>query len=85
LGLFGIITCKDCVEVLRAYLDGEMTPEDQAHLKGHLEDCPPCEEFLNTYRDTPDLCRKALASRMPEELSRKLKDFLRAKVAKSEA
>lgn len=85
MGLLGFITCKDCVDTLRAYLDGEMTPEDEAHLKAHLGDCPPCVEFMNSYRDTPGLCRKALASRMPEELSRKIKDYLRAKVAKPEA
>jgi anti-sigma factor (TIGR02949 family) len=79
VGLFGLFSCKDCVDVLRDYLDGEMTPADEAHFKSHVADCPPCMEFLDTYKATPGLCRKALAQRMPEELTSKLKAFLREK------
>jgi anti-sigma factor (TIGR02949 family) len=75
----GQFSCKECVDVLRAYLDGEMTPEDEAHLKAHLGDCPPCVDFVEQYRATPGLCKKALAAKMPEELSFKLKAFLREK------
>jgi len=83
VGLMGLFSCKDCVDVLRAYLDGEMTAEDEAHFKAHLGDCPPCLEFLESYKATPGLCRKALARRMPEELSSKLKSFLREKTSRS--
>ena len=75
----GLFSCKDCVDVLRAYLDGEMSPEEEAHLKAHLGDCPPCVDFLESYKATPGLCKKALARKMPEELSQKLKAFLRDK------
>ena len=79
MGLMGLFSCKDCVDVLRAYLDGEMSPEEEAHLKAHLGDCPPCVDFLESYKATPGLCRKALKAKMPEELSQKLKAFLREK------
>jgi anti-sigma factor (TIGR02949 family) len=75
----GQFSCKECVDVLRAYLDGEMTSEDQAHFKAHLGDCPPCMDFLEQYKAMPGLCKKALAAKMPEELSHKLKAFLRDK------
>lgn len=83
MGLLGLFSCKDCVDVLRAYLDGEMSPEDEAHFKSHVGDCPPCLEFLESYKATPNLCRKALAARMPEELSHKLKAFLREKASRT--
>jgi anti-sigma factor (TIGR02949 family) len=67
--------CKDCVDALRAYLDGEMTSEDEARFKAHVEDCPPCKEFLETYLATIGLARKALGQKMPEELSQKIKTF----------
>jgi anti-sigma factor RsiW len=75
--------CKDAIDLLRSYLDGEMPAETKAHLEQHLGDCTPCEEFLKTYRATPGLCREALASKMPEALSRGLTDFLRASFKKS--
>lgn len=81
MGWFGLFSCKDCVDVLRDYCDGEMDPKDRAHFESHIGDCPPCMEFLESYKATPDLCRKALAQRMPQELSSKLKAFLREKAA----
>ncbi len=83
MGLRDLFSCKDCVNVLRSYLDGEMTPEDEAHLKSHLAECPPCVDFLESYKATPVLCRKALAQRMPEEMSLRLKAFLREKAGRS--
>ena len=75
-----MFSCKDSVNLLMDFLDGEMKPEDEAHLQEHLSGCPPCVDFLKTYRATPSLCRRALAKQMPQELSAKLTDFLRAKI-----
>lgn len=73
-------TCKDSINLLLDFLDGEMTPEDAQHLKEHLQGCSPCVDFLRTYRATPGLCKKALAKRMPQEMSTKLTEFLRSKI-----
>ncbi|MBN1209043.1 MAG: zf-HC2 domain-containing protein [Myxococcaceae bacterium] len=73
-------TCKDSINLLMDYLDGEMTPEDAQHLKEHLQGCAPCVDFLRTYRATPGLCKRALAKSMPQELSSKLTEFLRSKI-----
>ncbi len=65
--------------MLQDFLEGDMPDEDRKHLEEHLAACPPCVEFLRTYRATPQICRKALAARMPSELAAKLKAFLRDK------
>ncbi len=75
-------TCKDAIDLLRNYLDGEMPAETRAHLEQHLGDCAPCEDFLKTYKATPGLCREALAKKMPEALSRNLTEFLRTNLKK---
>jgi len=72
-------TCKDSINLLLAFVDGELPREEEQHLHEHLGDCTACVNFLAKYRATPDLCRKVLAEKMPAEFSRKLKDFLRAK------
>jgi anti-sigma factor RsiW len=72
-------TCKDSINLLLEYLDGEMPPEEARHLKEHLTGCKPCEEFLSTYKATPGLCKRAMAQRMPQEVSAKLAEFLRSK------
>lgn len=73
-------TCKDSINLLLEYLEGEMAPEEARHLQEHLTGCSPCEEFLATYRATPGLCKRALAARMPREVSSKLTEFLRSKI-----
>ena len=61
-------TCKDSVELLLGYLDGELTAEVRAGLEAHLEGCSPFRDFLKSYRATPTPCRKALARGMPDEV-----------------
>ena len=75
-------TCKDSVELLLGYLDGELTAEVRAGLEAHLEGCSPCEDFLKSYRATPNLCRKALAREMQDEVAARLTDFLRKQIDK---
>jgi hypothetical protein len=77
-----MFTCKDSVHLLMDFLDGDMAEEDQRHLREHLMGCPPCIDFLKTYKATPGLCRRALVKTMPEELSSKLTEFLREKMKK---
>ncbi len=76
-------TCKDSVELLLEYLDGELNTELKARLEQHLDGCSPCEDFLKSYQATPALCRKALAREMPREVAAKLTDFLRSEMAKA--
>lgn len=77
-----MFTCKDSVHLLMDFLDGDMSEADQEHLREHLRGCSPCLAFLKTYKATPGLCRRALVEKMPEELSSKLTEFLRAKMNK---
>jgi anti-sigma factor (TIGR02949 family) len=73
-------TCKDSISLLQEFLDGELTPEDTQHLREHLQGCAPCVDFLRTYRATPGLCKRAMAQKMPQEMSSKLTEFLRSKI-----
>ncbi len=78
-----IFNCKDSVDKLLEYLDGEVPPEVKQHLDQHFRDCAPCEEFLKQYRETTPLCRKALlVARMPNEMADRLKSFLREALRK---
>lgn len=70
-------TCKDSIELLRAYLDGELPPSERERLESHFGDCTPCEEFLATYRATPSICKEALKKQMPEAVASRLRAFIR--------
>lgn len=75
-------TCKDTVGLMLEYLDGELAEDVRARLEEHLGGCSPCEDFLKTYKDTPSICRKALAKKMPESMAARLTDFLRRECKK---
>jgi len=68
--------CKECVDLLVDYLEGGLPAEDEKHLDEHFMACPPCLDFLDQYRASSSLSRRALETEMPEELADKLSDFL---------
>jgi anti-sigma factor (TIGR02949 family) len=75
-------SCKDSIHLLADFLDDELRPDLRASLEEHLAGCPPCLEFIRSYKATSGICKKALAASMPEELSARLHDFLRHRVGK---
>ncbi|NOK61477.1 MAG: hypothetical protein GFH27_549311n116 [Chloroflexi bacterium AL-W] len=38
-------------ETLDLYLDGQLDPEEQAHIEAHLTECPTCQQELATLED----------------------------------
>jgi len=57
-----MITCKEFVDFLMAYLDGELPAGPRATFESHLSDCPACETYLQTYRQTVALGRSVCPS-----------------------
>lgn len=78
-----MFNCKDSIDRLLEYLDGDVTGEVKQHLEEHLKGCSPCEEFLKQYKETGSLCRKALRAKMPTEVADKLTSFLRENLRKA--
>ncbi|AWV89955.1 anti-sigma factor family protein [Bradymonas sediminis] len=74
-------TCNDALKHLVDYLEGELDPEASQELESHLTACPPCVRFLDTYKTTGKVCRKALEREMPDEMKQSLRAFLRDKLA----
>ena len=71
-----VARCDECVELLVDYLEGELPPERARALEIHLDLCPSCVAFVNTYRDTVNIARTIQADDIPPELTQRLIDFL---------
>ena len=56
-----MICCKECLDLLYDYLEGDLDLETTQSLEEHFEDCPPCISFLNTYKSTTNICRETLS------------------------
>jgi anti-sigma factor RsiW len=55
-----MMTCREFVDFLMAYDDGELPENQRALFERHMTDCPPCVTYLETYRETArlgQLCR----------------------------
>lgn len=66
------MTCRDFIEFLHEFLDGNLTPSQRSVFEHHLRICPSCVAYLRTYEKTIELGREALAEdeaeAMPEAL-----------------
>ncbi len=51
------MNCQKICELLTAYLDGEVTPEEKAYIETHLPDCPRCQSDLKALSATRDNLR----------------------------
>ena len=57
------------------YMDRELSPAERAEFEGHISDCPPCEVYLDPYRDTVRLERELCPDpegHVPEEVPEEL-------------
>ena len=74
------IGCPECVELLADYIDGTLPQDQTALLEWHLDACPPCVAFVNTYKGTVNAARQLREhpeTKLPAELRQKLISFLK--------
>jgi anti-sigma factor RsiW len=48
---FPEMPCQELVEVVTEYVEGVMSPIDRTRFEAHLEECPPCREYLAQFRE----------------------------------
>lgn len=53
-------SCAKIEELLSAYLDGRLSPEDAAGVAAHLERCPTCAALLEKMRRVDDIASSAV-------------------------
>jgi anti-sigma factor RsiW len=52
-----MITCRELIDFLMSYVDGELPPEQRAEFDRHLGACPPCRRYLDSYEQTVRLSK----------------------------
>lgn len=69
------MNCQEFTDFLMTFLDGELEGERRRIFVRHLDECPPCVDYLETYRRTVELERTLcehpddpVPSDVPEEL-----------------
>ena len=68
------MNCREVVDFLDRYLDGEVAEEERAEFEEHLAECDACVAYLRSYRATRRLAGSLRAedavAAMPEDLIR---------------
>ena len=63
-------SCKQVLEALAEYLEGDLTAEDRMRFERHMQVCPPCDAFLKTYCKSGALgCKLRLVTARPQSKS----------------
>ena len=51
--------CRETLQQLNAYIDGELDLQLCSHIETHLESCADCQIVYNTLKKTIQLCQNA--------------------------
>lgn len=65
----------ECVALfarLSEYMDGELAPADCAEIDGHMTDCAPCRDFLESLRRAVAYVARTSTPQLPDELKREI-------------
>jgi anti-sigma factor RsiW len=54
-------TCRELIDLLMNYVDGELPSERREVFETHLSVCGPCRRYLESYKTTVRLGKMALA------------------------
>lgn len=66
-----------CIRIIRqlsAYLDGDMSIEVCEEIRRHLGDCPNCEVFVASLRQTVGLCQHITPAPLSPDVKARLRE-----------
>lgn len=75
--------CEDLVALIIDYLEGEMDPLLREEFQRHMGDCSSCLAFLETYKKTKELTKDIKCDDIPDEVKRRVREFLKKQISKS--
>ena len=70
--------CEQFQEMLSAYIDDLVQPDEKSELEEHLEKCPQCQQELNELQETVNLIRSLQGEELvpPASFRRELRQKL---------
>ncbi len=75
------IKCKDMVENIMGYIDQELDQTTLFTLEKHLELCPECKSFVDTYKRMLSLSGDLKNQKfVTPDIRQRLKDILKTKL-----
>jgi len=69
--------CKDLLEAISDYVDGELDESLCADIEEHLKNCEPCRVVVDTTRKTITIFKENLPYEIPQPVQDRLQRILR--------
>jgi len=69
--------CKDLLEAISDYVDGELDESLCADIEEHLKNCEPCRVVVDTTRKTITIFKENLPYEIPQPVQDRLHRVLR--------
>ena len=76
----GSIACDDVTSLLGSYVDNELIPSLRARVEDHIESCALCKEGEAKYREVIQLARELPQPEVPNDVQRRLRLALNARL-----
>lgn len=64
--------CREAVELLYHYIDGELTEERRIVIRRHLDKCPPCLKAFDFEAELRVVVSQRCRDRVPESLQQRV-------------
>ena len=72
--------CKELINDLSGYLDGNLEPELAQHIQQHLEHCDDCRIVVDSTRKTIQICCSTDPLPLPQDVKDRLNRLYRDKL-----
>ena len=76
-----LLSCKQFMTELNAYLDEATSPEERERLQRHINECPNCWVVVDTTQKTLRVYKGVEAQSVPPDVSERLMAALQRKMA----
>ncbi|HYA30682.1 MAG TPA: zf-HC2 domain-containing protein [Acidobacteriota bacterium] len=73
-------SCKEIADLILGHLNDQLPPRIKRDFERHLEICPDCVSFLNTYKKTIQATGTVNPVNMPPKVRDNLLTFLRKQI-----
>ncbi len=60
--------CRELLEQLSLYIDGDLNARERRSIMAHLRRCPCCEDFAESLRRTVLVCQQAGQRQLPRDV-----------------
>jgi anti-sigma factor RsiW len=75
-----MITCHELLGLLYEIVADDLAPPQRDDVEQHLQECPPCVAYLESYRITVRLCRRLPCPPPPAEVMERLRGAVEARL-----